>query len=108
MEKIKLNNGQIFELEPMGIITSDKRRFFSFKSELPYQEIETAFIENLEKVEYLSTADELLVTYVDCVSLKSISKDIETSIYTVEVSTDAVEKQLKDLQNQVNSLMARE
>ena len=45
MEKIKLNNEQIFDLIPMGIMSNiyDKTRSFSFVSNLGYGDIETAF-----------------------------------------------------------------
>ena len=78
MEKIKLNNNQIFEIIPMGIDTNlfEKSRKFSFASTLNYGEIETAFNpQNINKIEYISTANELLKTYIDCKSLKMLSKE---------------------------------
>ena len=96
MEKIKLNNGQIFEIVPMGIDTNmfEKTRKFSFVSDLGYGDIETAFsVGNIGKIEYLSTADELLKAYTDCKSLKMLSKEfnkkvedkVVADVYTVEL-----------------------
>jgi len=83
MEKIKLNNGQIFNIIPMGINTNEygKSRKFSFTSDLGYGEIEIAFsMENIRKIEYLSTADEILKTYIDSISLKSLSKEFDKQV----------------------------
>lgn len=97
MEKIKLNNRDEFELIPMGIDTNDyeKKRIFSFISELGYNDIETDFAsnENIGKIEYYSASDELLKTYDDCITLKSIRKefnrqvedDIIADVYSVEL-----------------------
>lgn len=100
MEKIKLNNEQIFELIPMGIDTNlyGKTRRFSFISELEYGDIEEAFnsTENISKIEYLSVSDELLKTYTDCISLKMLSKEfnkqvedgVVADVYTVVLETN--------------------
>jgi hypothetical protein len=110
MEKIKLSNEAIFEIIPLGITSLDiqKRRSFSFKSDLPYDEIEANFknSDNIASIQYLSEADEVLMTYADCVSLKIISKNIETGVYTAECSTDAVELQIKQMQAQIAALTA--
>ena len=83
METIKLNNGQAFEIIPMGIDANafEKIRVFSFVSELGYGEIETAFnAENIGNIQYLSDHDELLQTYTDCIALKSLSKEFGKQI----------------------------
>ncbi|MDF2906849.1 MAG: hypothetical protein K0R34_2170 [Herbinix sp.] len=110
MEKIKLSNGVIFEITPMGITSLDvqKRRSFNFASELSYDEIETEFKnpDNIASIQYLSEADEVLKTYADCVSLKILSKNIDTGVYTAECSTDAVELQIRQMQAQIAALTA--
>lgn len=96
MEKIKLKNEEVFEIVPMGIETDlyNKTRTFSFISELGYAEIETAFTtQSLSKIEYLSSTDELLKTYMDCIILKSLTKefdkqvedDVIADVYSVEL-----------------------
>lgn len=84
MEKIKLVNGQIFEIIPVGIVTKDyeKIRMFSFISTLGYGEIENAFsnVSNIQTIEYYSATDEILKTYTDCISLKSITKEFNREI----------------------------
>jgi hypothetical protein len=110
MEKIKLNNETVFEIIPLGITSFDiqKRRSFSFISELPYDEIEANFKipENIASIQYLSESDEVLTTYADCVSLKILSKNIETGVYTAECSTDAVEMKMQRMQAQIDALTA--
>ena len=99
MEKIKLKNEEVFEIVPMGIETDlyNKTRTFSFISELGYAEIETAFTtQNLSKIEYLSSTDELLKTYIDCVVLKSLTKEfgkevedgVIADVYSVDLELD--------------------
>jgi hypothetical protein len=110
MEKIKLSNEVTFEIIPLGITSLDiqKRRSFSFKSELPYDEIEACFKtpDNIASIQYISEADEVLMTYADCVGLKILSKNIETGVYTAECSTDAVELQIRQMQAQIAALTA--
>lgn len=77
MEKIKINNGQIFEAIPMGIDTNifESTRKFSFISDSSYGEVETSFKDNIAKIEYLSVSAELLKAYTDCIGLKMLSKE---------------------------------
>jgi hypothetical protein len=103
MEKIKININT-FDLIPMGIDQSDKSRTFTISSTLPPAEIESAFT-NVERIEYLSESDEILVTYLDGISLKFIQRNYEDDTYTITISTDAIERQIKELQAQVSSLM---
>ena len=77
MENIKLHDKQ-FEIIPMGIETNlyNKTRKFSFVSDLGYFDVEIAFDkDNISNIEYYSSADELLKTYTDCISLKMLSKE---------------------------------
>lgn len=108
MEKIKLKNGQEFELVPMGIVNDDmnKRRKFKIVSELPYEEIKAIFndADNIAVIDY-AVDTTVSKTYADCVILKSlkfevgyrIDENITTDIYVAELSTDAVEKELEVL-----------
>jgi len=79
VEKIQLNNNQIFEIIPMGIDTNafEKTRKFNFISKLNYGEIETIFVnkENISEIKYLSASDQLLKIYTDCIGLKIIAKE---------------------------------
>jgi hypothetical protein len=102
MERIRINN-QEFNLIPMGITTSDKKRSFTISSTLPYADIETAF-SNVDRIEYLSDSGEVLATYVDGVALKSLSRDIENGTYTAEIGIDTVEKKLQSMSSQVDDL----
>jgi hypothetical protein len=108
MEKIKLTNNTILDIIPMGINTNTfvKRRTFNISSSLTYLEIETLLTnkDNITSIQYLSENEEVLATYSDCASLKIISKDIETGVYTAEFSTDAVERELATMRAEVEAL----
>lgn len=83
MEKIKLINGKIFDLIPMGINTNilTKERTFSFISNLDTEEVEKEFGEsNVSKIYYLSSSGDVLKQYNDCVSMKKISKEFRKQI----------------------------
>jgi hypothetical protein len=95
MEKIKVN-GQEFDLVPMGISSSDKRRSFTLSTTVSPSEIEAAFTD-VGSIQYLSEDGKVLRTYLDCVSLKGYTHDIGGETYTVELSTDAVEKRLQEI-----------
>lgn len=107
MEKIIFNTHE-FNLVPVGIAGNDvtKRRSFKFTSELPYQEVENILTnpDNFATIKYQLEDGLVVATYADCVSLKILSKDIETGIYTAEFSTDAVERELAELRATVNVL----
>ena len=103
MEKIKLSNDQLFEIIPMGISSSDKKRVLIISSDLQYANIETAFL-NVDRIEYLSESGEVLAVYTDGVSVKTISKDIENGTYTIEIGTDAVERHLRIINTQIDDL----
>lgn len=104
MEKIKIGTN-LFDIPPMGIIENSKRRSFVILSDLPYADIETAFAD-VSHIEYCSESGELLVSYMDGISTKTIAKDLETGTYTVEIGIDAVEAELKQLRAQVAVLTA--
>ena len=93
MEKIRIN-GNTFDLIPMGISQSEKKRSFTIIAD---SDIETAFA-NVGKIEHLSEGGEVLATYLDGVAVKSISKDLESGTYTVTIGTDAIERELARLQ----------
>lgn len=75
VEKIKLQDGQGFEIIPMGIKTTSKTIEFTFISCLSYEKIEEAFNpKNINEIEYFSAANELLKIYKSCTKLKILSK----------------------------------
>lgn len=106
MEKIIFGTNE-FEKIPAGISVNDvtKRRGFKFITDLGYQEVEDILADpiNFAYVQY-QVEGETVATYADCVSLKTLSKDIETGIYSAEYSTDAVERELAELRETVSVL----
>jgi hypothetical protein len=116
-EKIRLKNGQEFELVPMGIDTRDteKRRYFKIISILTYAELLTILSNsvNLESIDYILEDGTTSKTFLDCVSLKGLEFKIgyiiddttTKDIFIIEVSTDAVEKTLQVIQkdNQITA-----
>lgn len=105
-EKIKLKNGQIFELIPMGIKTKtlEKTRVFKVVSDLAYDEMLAILSDsvNIGSIEYITEDNLVTKTYLDCVSLKGLEfrpeyqiTDMDThDIYVFELSTDIIERQL--------------
>lgn len=114
MEKIKLKNGQEFTLIPMGITTAEKIRIFRVTSTLSYEEIKTAVsnTDNISSIDYTLADGNTYRTYADCVSFKGLAFDkgvkIDDStisdVYAISLSTDAVEKSMIDLNNQIDDL----
>lgn len=114
MEKIKLKNGQEFELVPMGIVNDDmnKRRKFKIVSELPYEEIKAIFndADNIAVIDY-AVDTTVSKTYADCVILKSLKFEVgyridestERDIYIIELSTDEVSMALQKIQETLKS-----
>lgn len=108
-EKIRLKNGQEFEIIPMGIEVQGNRRIFKFVSELSYPEVLEVFAneDNISKIEYILADGTTGRTYLDCVSLKALGfnpkyqvfEDATADVFIVEISIDAVERVLKALQN---------
>jgi hypothetical protein len=104
MEKIKLTNGQEFFIVPMGITSAEKRRSFIILSDLQFTEIETAFSDsNITSIQYLSETGEILATYNDCITLKTMARDLEYGTYTIELSIDAMEIKLNNTQKYVDN-----
>ncbi len=101
MEKISIG-GRMFDLAPNGIVTTDKKRSFTFISDLPSEDIE-AICSDLPRIDYLSESGEILKTYYDCIDLKAISRDLENGTYTITVGIDAVERRFMDIQNSADS-----
>jgi hypothetical protein len=116
MEKIKLKNGQEFELVPMGINTNEftKRRIFKFKSNLTYTDVLAMFLEyeNIEKIDYILADGTVGKTYLDCVKLMhfgfspNYEVDVNTTadIFIVELSVDSFEKKLKEMNSNLDDL----
>ena len=100
MEKIKVNNIE-FELLPMGIDETNKKRSLKISSVLNSIEIENVF-SDVSKVS-LILEDGQETIWLDGVRALSITNHFDGT-YTVEISIDAVERQIKDLQAQVLAL----
>lgn len=103
MEKIKLKNGQEFELVPMGISINEfkKRSTFKILTNLPYEEIKAAFSdpENISEISHVLDDETINKVYTDCVSLTSLKFEPGDGLdtYTIEFSTDMAERELKTL-----------
>jgi hypothetical protein len=106
MEKIKLNNGQEFELVPMGVRSTDKYREFSFTSVLPYSEIDLILSNslNLNTAQYILESGDV-TTYHDLVELIELRAkknvlvgEITTTVYTAVISVDAIGKKIAEVQ----------
>ncbi|HHV10419.1 MAG TPA: hypothetical protein GXX75_09110 [Clostridiales bacterium] len=95
MEKIKIGTNE-FELVVNGITDRDKSRSFTIASEAQYAEIEAAFADT-SNIKVVSEGGEVLTAYLDGVGLKSIRRDYEAGTYTIEVSTDAMVVELKEI-----------
>lgn len=115
-EKIKLKNGQEFDLIPNGIVTDEakQRRYFKFTSELAYTDILAALSNtaNLMQVDYIAEDGTTARTYADCTALKSLNYVLEyqiddnttANIYVAEISTDPVERAMQGLNCQIDDL----
>ena len=100
-EKIKLVNGVVFELLPIGVSENpvDKTRTFKFSSPLVYSEVEDALTSlcNLQTTQRLSETDEVISTYNDIASLKYLTKESGTNNYIAILSIDEVLRRLSDI-----------
>jgi len=112
-EKIKLKNGQEFEIIPMGIEMQGNRRIFKFVSELSYPEVLESFSneDNLSKIDYILANGSVDKTHLDCISLKSLSfnpgyqvGDESVDVYIAEISADAAEARAKQMQKCIYDL----
>ena len=113
MEKIRLKDGTEFDLIPMGIDTKGNLRKIKFISELSHAEILAKFSDtNIEKIDYILADESIGVTYEDCVVLKSltfvpnvqIDDNTVNDIYVVALSTDAVERGMQTLREEMESV----
>lgn len=114
MEKIRLSNGAEFMLVPMGIETRDKLRCFKFVSELNYYDILSNFsnTDNLLIVEHVLADGTVGTTYSDSVVYKSltfapgvaIDDNTVSDVYMVAISTDPVEREIKNLKTDIDDL----
>ena len=97
MEKIKLSNGQIFDLEPMGIITQNNKRIFTLQTNLTTEELAEIFSNpnNINRIQYILESGEVAVTYLDCAYATAITKSINSSGYTVEIATDVMGRRVE-------------
>jgi hypothetical protein len=101
MEKIRISNTE-FDLIPMGINSTEKVRSITISTSLPHDEIVSA-LSDVSTITYLSEAGEILQTYLDGVKAKSITNHLDGT-YTIEISIDPIERQLADLQAQIDAL----
>lgn len=108
MEKLIFKNGHVFDAAPLGTIGNDitKRRRVTFASELGYAEVLAILSDqdNISQITYTLQNDIVIGIYTDCVSLKSLSVDMDNGTYTAEFSTDATEKKMQELQEKVAML----
>lgn len=107
MEKFKFGVNEV-NVVPNGIEndTFNKRRKYYFKTDLTYAEVEEILTnpDNLAAVQYIAENGDILAAYSDCVSLKVLSKSLDTGTYTAEFSTDATEKRIAELEATVKKL----
>jgi hypothetical protein len=107
METIKLANDQVFEIRNHGVIqnTVMKTRIFNINSDLGIAEILSLFQDeaNISSITY-SMGENIRDIFADCVSFKSIHMDEQG--YTIELSTDAVEKRVKQMEIEIAALKA--
>ena len=86
MEKIKLSNGQIYNIKTSGVMSTDTALTVTIVTDSDLVTVEKIISnkENMRKIELLSESDEVLRIYSDYVTLKSIEKRknvvIETKI----------------------------
>lgn len=113
VEKLRLKDGTEFELIPMPIEDKGKLRIIKFISELPHAEILAKFSKaNIEKMEYILADETIGTTYEDCTAFKSltfvpnvqIDDNTVSDIYVVAISTDAVERGMQILREEMESV----
>jgi hypothetical protein len=101
MEKIRISNTE-FDLIPMGINSTEKVRSITTSTSLSHDEIVLA-LSDVSTIQYISESGEILQTYLDGVKAKSITNHLDGT-YTIEISIDPIERQLADLQAQIDAL----
>lgn len=100
MEKIRINNNE-FELVPMGVTENDKKRTLKLTSNKTSVEIEEIF-SDVSKIS-LILEDGTEKTWLDGVKTTAITNHLDGT-YTVEISTDAVERRIAELQAEIQAL----
>jgi len=105
MEKIKIGKNE-FDLVVNGVTEREKTRSFAISSNATYADIETAFAD-VSSIQYLSDAGEILASYQDGVSVKTIKRDYESGTYTIDISTDAVVAEIKSLRDMITALQTQ-
>ena len=104
MEKISINGIQL-SLLPMGINKADKTRSFTVSTDLANDKI-LAVISDVSTIEHISEGGEILDTYLDGVKANSVTNHLDGT-YTIEISIDAIERQLTDLRAEIAVLKAK-
>lgn len=114
-EKIRLKDGTEFIITPMGITDKNKLRYFKVVSDLPHDDVLVKFSDdiNIAKIEHVLADGTIGVTYQDCVAFKSlafvpgaqIDDNTVSDIYVVVLSTDALERGLKLLNNEIDNIV---
>lgn len=114
MEKIRLNNGQEFELVPMGTTIFGGSMTFEIVSNLEHAEILQHFkdIKNIESIEYILSDDTTYTTYMDCVGFMNttyiprVNEEDNTfqNVYIVELKVDKVERLLRNMQTKTDAI----
>ena len=106
-EKIRLKDNTEFTIIPNGIDTRDKYRIIKFISNMTFEQIKNIFNDtNIEKIDYILSDNSIYASYVDSVTLKSLTfvpnvqvdDNIVSDIFIAVLSTDSVEKQLQKQQ----------
>jgi len=108
MEKIILKNGQEFYVPQLGVVSNDitKRRRITIKTDMDYNDVLAILSnkDNISEIKYSLENGTTIATYTDCVSLKSLSCDLENGTYTAEFGTDATERIVQELQAKVEQM----
>ena len=98
----------------MGIELRGNQRIFKFKSTLTYAEVLGLLSneDNISSISYVLADGTIDKTYLDCVALKSlgfnpgykVDENTTADVYTAEISIDAVERLLKNIQKTLTEL----
>ena len=91
-----------FTLTLNGVTEREKSRIFTIESEATYTEIESAF-SDVSSVQCCLESGTVIASYLDGISVKSIKRDYDSGIYTIEISTDAVITELRALKALITS-----
>lgn len=99
MEKLKIGSNT-FDLVPMGISedTIRKTRSFTVTKSLEFDPMKAAILAGLTQVDHIGNDGAVVNSYMDCVALKSITVNEDSTSYTITLSTDASLTEIKALQ----------